>query len=286
MPFGLTLEQIPAFYDREEQDILADANFPAQHEELLKNLESGQLRAATPGQLPDQPWQPCPWVKRAILLAFKTGRLVSYTGPFNAFYDLACFPPRQFGLAEGIRLVPGGSSVRRGSHLGRGVVVMPPSYINVGASIGTDSMVDSHVLVGSCAQIGSGVHLSAGCQIGGVLEPPGARPVVVEDEAFLGGLSGVFEGVWVRRRAVLAAGVILTASTPILDLVHGRTYLGMVPPGATVLPGSRTIRHEHLGMINLPAALIVKYRDGRTDARVALEDALRHQGTAVGELMA
>jgi len=277
MLHALKWEHLPAFYDREDQEILADCHFDAHHQELLQALESGQIRAAAPGQRPDQPWRPCPWVKRAILLGFKTGRLHSLRGDISAFFDLASFPPRQLGLAEGIRLVPGGSSLRRGSHLGRGVVVMPPSYINVGASIGEDSMVDSHVLVGSCAQIGRRVHLSAGCQIGGVLEPPGALPVVVEDEAFLGGLSGVFEGVWIRRRAVLGAGVILTASTPILDLVHGKTYLGMVPPGATVLPGSRAIKHEQLGTLSLPAALIVKYRDARTDARVALEDALRHQ---------
>ena len=200
------------------------------------------------------------------------------------FYDRDTLPLRATdGVAEGVRIVPGGSSVRAGAHLARGVVIMPPAYVNIGAWVGEGSMIDSHALVGSCAQIGARVHLSAGAQIGGVLEPIGLRPVVVEDEAMIGANTGVFEGVLVGRRAVLAPGVQLTAATPLYDLVRGRIHRSTaerplaVPEGAVVVPGSRPAAGEFARSegIQLYAAVIVKYRDERTDAATALEEVLR-----------
>jgi len=178
---------------------------------------------------------------------------------------------------DGIRVVPGGTSSRRGAHIAPGVVIMPPSYINVGAHIGTGTMVDSHVLVGSCARVGEKVHLSAGVQVGGVLEPPQARPVVIEDGAFIGGLCGIFEGIVIRKNAVLAPGVILSKSTRIYDLVQGREWLGEVPESAVVVPGARPARGDYaVGHgLSLQAPVIVKYRDQGTEASVTLEAALR-----------
>ncbi len=192
-------------------------------------------------------------------------------------FDKSTFPPRAFCLEDSVRLVPGGSSVRRGARLAPGVVVMPPSYINVGATVGAGSMVDSHVLVGSCAWVGERVHLSAGVQVGGVLEPPQARPVVIEDDCFVGALSGLFEGIVLRKRVVLAPGIILTSSTTIYDLVNGREFRGEIPEGAVVVPGSRPARgaYAEKNGVSLYAPCIVKYRDGKTDAAVVLEEALR-----------
>jgi 2,3,4,5-tetrahydropyridine-2-carboxylate N-succinyltransferase len=198
-------------------------------------------------------------------------------GPGWPFFDKAAYPARCFDLASGVRLVPGGSSVRRGAFVAKGVVVMPPAYINVGAFVDEGTMVDSHALVGSCAQIGKRVHLSAAAQVGGVLEPAGARPVVVEDDAFVGGLVGLFEGILVRRRAVLASGVVITGSTVLYDLVNDREWVKEVPEDAVVVPGSRPAKGafaEARGL-HLAAPVIVKYRDARTDAATALEQALR-----------
>lgn len=263
------------------RDFYADAGnattpaWAAAHEHLLRHLESGALRAATPGD--DDTWQVHAWVKQAILLGFKRSEVVRLDGPGYPWFDKQAYPPRVLTAGDGVRLVPGGSAVRRGAHLGRGVVVMPPAYINVGAYVGEDTMIDSHALVGSCAQIGARVHLSAGAQIGGVLEPPGALPVIVEDQAFIGALAGVFEGVHVKRRAVLAAGVVITKSTIIHDLVHARSYQRLVPEGAVVVPGTRPASSAYatqLGL-SLSAPMIVKYRDEATDAGTALEQALR-----------
>jgi 2,3,4,5-tetrahydropyridine-2-carboxylate N-succinyltransferase len=192
-------------------------------------------------------------------------------------FDKAAYPPRHFTMADNVRLVPGGNAVRRGAFMGKGTVVMPPAYVNVGAYVDSGTMVDSHALVGSCAQIGARVHLSAAAQIGGVLEPAGAVPVVVEDDVFVGGLVGLFEGIVVRRRAVLASGVVITGSTVIYDLVNSRELRKEVPEGAVVVPGSRPasggFAHKH--GLNVSAPMIVKYRDERTDAATCLEEALR-----------
>ncbi|MCA8973883.1 MAG: 2,3,4,5-tetrahydropyridine-2,6-dicarboxylate N-succinyltransferase, partial [Planctomycetes bacterium] len=193
------------------------------------------------------------------------------------FFDKTAYPLRAFELQDRVRLVPGGSAVRRGAYVAAGVVIMPPAYVNVGAFVDAGTMVDSHALVGSCAQIGKNVHLSAGAQIGGVLEPAHQSPVVIEDGAFVGGLAGVFEGVVVRERVVLAAGVVLTAASVIHDLVHGCERRGEVPAGAVVIPGTRPARGDYATRngLHVAAPLIVKYRDERTDAATALEGALR-----------
>jgi 2,3,4,5-tetrahydropyridine-2-carboxylate N-succinyltransferase len=244
-------------------------------------LERGEVRAAEPG--PDG-WVANAWVKAGILLGFRLGRVVAMeaSGPLR-FFDKDTLPAQPLTLASNVRVVPGGSAVRAGAYIAPGVVIMPPAYVNVGAWVGEGTLVDSHALVGSCAQIGRRVHLSAGAQIGGVLEPVGALPVIVEDEALVGGNCGVYEGTIVGRRAVLAAGVILTGSMPVFDLARKTTYRRSggaplrIPEGAVVVPGSRRIDDpfaERLGL-QLSAPVIVKYRDEKTDAAVALEDALR-----------
>lgn len=247
---------------------------------LLDALERGEVRAAERGA--DGVWRANPAVKEGILAAFRLGVEVASEAGALLFRDRDTLPPRS-PLPDGVRVVPGGTALRRGAHLARGVVVMPPAYVNVGAFVDEGSMVDSHALVGSCAQVGKKVHLSAAAQVGGVLEPVGAVPVVVEDEVFVGGGAGLYEGVCVRRRAVIAAGTILTGTSVVFDLVNerevraepGRTL--EVPEGAVVVPGSRPAGGAWAASrgLCLAASVIVKYRDGRTDARTALEGALR-----------
>ena len=252
-------------------------------ETVLADLEAGRLRAAEPDPAAPDGWRVRPEVKAAILACFADRTTVdSAAGPLT-FRDRTSVPPRDDLAGGPWRIVPGGTAVRRGAHLGEGVVVMPPSYINVGAWVGPDSMVDSHVLVGSCAQIGARVHLAAGVTIGGVLEPPGARPVIVEDDAFVGAGSALLEGVLVAREAVIGAGVTLTGTSRLYDLVRGRILEGtadsplVVPRGAVVIPGSRALHGPFASRHGLSAsvALLVKDRDAGTSARVALEDALR-----------
>ena len=250
---------------------------------ILATLESGQVRAAEPDPAALDGWRVRPEIKAAILACFADRTMLDWTvGPLT-FRDRAAIPPRGDLAGGPWRIVPGGTAVRRGAHLGDGVVVMPPSYVNVGAWVGPDSMVDSHVLVGSCAQIGARVHLAAGVTIGGVLEPAGARPVIVDDDAFIGAGSALLEGVLIGRRAVIGAGVTLTGTSRLYDLVRGRILEGTldaplaVPPDAVVIPGSRSLHGPFASQHGLSAsvALIVKDRDAGTSARVALEDALR-----------
>ncbi len=250
---------------------------------LLADLERGRLRAAEPDPTAPSGWRVHTDVKTAILACFADRTTVdSAAGPLQ-FRDRAGVPPRHDLAGGPWRIVPGGTAVRRGAHLGDGVVVMPPSYVNVGAWIGPDTMVDSHVLVGSCAQIGARVHLAAGVTIGGVLEPPGARPVIVEDDAFIGAGSALLEGVLVWRGAVIGAGVILTGTSRVYDLVRGQVLVGtteaplVVPAGAVVVPGSRTLPGSFAAGhgLSTSVALLVKDRDAGTAARVALEEALR-----------
>ncbi|MEN6490401.1 MAG: 2,3,4,5-tetrahydropyridine-2,6-dicarboxylate N-succinyltransferase [Rectinema sp.] len=247
----------------------------AQWSAFLDALERGDIRVVE--QQTDGEWQVNAWVKQAILSGFKKGGLSEGHWPAEGFFDRPAFPPRRFSSADGIRMVPGGSSVRRGAYVAPGVVIMPPSYINVGAFVDEGTMVDSHALVGSCARIGKNVHLSAGVQIGGVLEPPQASPVIVEDEAFIGGMCGIFEGIVIRKRAVLAPGVIITKGTKIFDLVNGRAFSGEVPENAVVVSGTRPAHGDYavrLG-ISLSVPCIVKYRDEKTGTAVVLESALR-----------
>ena len=257
---------------------------------LLDLLAAGRVRAAEAGA---GGWVAVPWVKRGILLAFRVGETTAFT-PFPPAAN-AAFPGSTFRWSDrdtlplhrlddaAVRIVPGGTSVRHGAYLAPGVVVMPPAYINVGAWVGEGTMVDSHALVGSCAQVGRRVHLSAGAQLGGVLEPVGLRPVVIEDDVMVGANCGIFEGTLVGRRAVLATGVQLTASTVVHDLVRETTYRATpdepltIPEGAVVVPGSRPASGAWARErgLHLYAPMIVKYRDARTDAATALEDALR-----------
>jgi len=247
---------------------------------LLGALERGDVRAAS--QAANGDWVANAAVKDGILAAFRLGvEEQSEAGPFF-FRDRDTLPPRR-PLPEGVRVVPGGTAVRRGAFLAKGVVVMPPAYVNVGAYVDEGSMIDSHALVGSCAQVGKRVHLSAAAQVGGVLEPAGAVPVVLEDEVFVGGGAGVYEGVCVKRRAVLAAGVILTASSVLFDLVNEKEHRStperplVVPEGAVVVMGARPAPGAWAKChgLSLAAPVIVKYRDAKTDARTVLESALR-----------
>jgi 2,3,4,5-tetrahydropyridine-2-carboxylate N-succinyltransferase len=251
-------------------------------DELRVALNEGRARAAEPA--PNDEWRVNAWVKQGILLAFRVGRIVESAAGVLEFADKNTLPPRS--TPAGVRVVPGGSSLRDGCFIGRGVIVMPPAFVNIGAWIGDDSLVDSHALVGSCAQIGKRVHLSAGAQIGGVLEPVGGLPVIVEDDALVGGNCGVYEGAIVGRGAVLGAGTILTGGTPVYDLVRGEIYRRegdrplRIPPGAVVVPGARAIpegKGKEWG-ISLYTPVVVKYRDERTGKSVQLEDLLRTPG--------
>ena len=249
---------------------------------LLDALEAGRVRAAERGA--DGVWRAVPWVKRGILLGFRLGRLVEQgsAGAFQ-FFDKHTYPTRTLTLADNVRVVPGGSTIRRGAYLAPGVVCMPPMYVNVGSWIGSGTMVDSHALVGSCAQIGERVHLSAAAQIGGVLEPVNASPVVIEDDVIVGGNCGVYEGTVVRAKAVLAAGVVLTRGTPVFDLVRETVYRATadapleIPAGAVVVPGARAVKGGFAAAqgLSLQTPVIVKYRDEKTDLATALEGWLR-----------
>ncbi len=248
---------------------------------LKAALNAGTVRAAERG--PDGRWRANAWVKDGILLGFRLGRIgPAAPGPFP-FYDKDTYPLRALGPEDGVRVVPGGSAIRDGCYVARGVVCMPPMYINVGAYVDEGTLVDSHALVGSCAQIGRRVHLSAAAQIGGVLEPAGALPVIIEDEVLVGGNCGVYEGTVVRERAVLAPGTLLTGGTAVFDLVHDRVYRREgdrpleIPAGAVVVPGTRPVKAGpgQAAGIALYAPVIVKYRDEKTDTAVRLEELLR-----------
>ncbi len=249
-------------------------------EQFTNALNTGSIRAAEPT---DSGWKVNPWVKLGILELFKAGSNVDMSSGNLPFFDKETIPLKPMTLEDKVRLVPGGSSIRTGSYVAPGVICMPPMYINIGAYVDTGSMIDSHALVGTCAQVGKNVHVSAAAQIGGVLEPAGAQPVIIEDNVLIGGNCGIYEGVRVSSRAVLGSGVILTASTPVYDLEHRRVISGsankplVIPEGAVVVPGTREIKgsfaQEH--GLSLSTPIIVKYRDEKTDARTALEDILR-----------
>jgi len=251
---------------------------------LLDALEDGTVRAAEP-DLEGGGWRVNPSVKRGILLGFRLGKNVEFesAGPLQ-FADKDTYPAQRIAVIErNVRIVPGGSSIRRGSYIGKDVVVMPPAFVNVGAYVDDRTMIDSHALIGSCAQVGKNVHVSAGVQIGGVLEPIGQKPVVIEDGVLLGGNCGIYEGTHIGERAVIGAGCVITASTPVYDLVEGTVYRSTadeplhIPARAVVIPGSRPAKgdfaREH--GLHMAALLIIKYRDERTDARTAFEDLLR-----------
>ncbi len=252
---------------------------------LRADLDAGRVRAAEPDPGSPTGWRVNAWVKQGILVGFRVGGLedASVHRDRLPFFDKDTLPLKRLEPDSGVRLVPGGSSIRAGAHVASGVICMPPMYINIGAYVGEASLIDSHALVGSCAQIGARVHVSAGAQIGGVLEPVGALPVIIEDDVLVGGNTGVYEGVVVRARAVLAAGTILTGSTPVYDLPNGRVIKPVsgvplvIPQGAVVVPGARAVtvgRGQDWG-VSLYTPVIVKYRDERTDARTELEAWIR-----------
>jgi len=282
---AMTLADLEARFN---DPLLLDGGAPLVHDaqflfdSAMAHLERGEIRAARRDE--QGTWHAVPWVKRAILLGFRIGHMQSMpsSAPFS-FVDKHTYPTREFRLENQVRIVPGGSTVRRGAYLAPNVVCMPPMYINVGAYVGRGTMVDSHALVGSCAQIGERVHLSAAAQIGGVLEPINASPVIIEDDVIVGGNCGVYEGTVVRSKAVLGAGVILTRGTPVYDLVKETVHRAtadqplVIPEGAVVVPGARKVTStfgEAQGL-SLQTPVIVKYRDDKTDAATALEAWLR-----------
>jgi len=248
-------------------------------------LNAGKIRSAEPDPSSKTGWRVNAWVKKGILLGFRMGTLVdmSINTMRQPWFDKATFPVKRVTVDQGIRIVPGGSSIRDGCYIGKGVTCMPPMYINTGTWIGDGTMVDSHALVGSCAQVGSHCHVSAAAQIGGVLEPVGALPVIIEDEVLIGGNCGIYEGTVVKRRAVLGSGVILNRSTPVYDVVRSQIYRAtdedplVIPEDAVVVAGSRAItsgQGRDWGL-SLYTPVIVKYRDAKTDTKIQLEDLLR-----------
>jgi len=254
----------------------------AAFEELRDALETGLVRAAEPDVSAPTGWRVNAWVKQGILLGFRLGQLAA-SGSDLSFVDKHTYPARKFTPEQGIRIVPGGSSVRSGAFLAKSVVCMPPMYVNVGAYVDEGTMVDSHALVGSCAQIGKRVHLSAAAQVGGVLEPINASPVILEDDVLVGGNCGVYEGTIVRKGAVLAAGTVLTRGTPVYDVVNGEVLRAdgetplIIPEGAVVVPGARAVtkgKGQEWGL-SIYTPVIVKYRDEKTELSLALEDLLR-----------
>jgi 2,3,4,5-tetrahydropyridine-2-carboxylate N-succinyltransferase len=253
--------------------------------ELRTLLDRGEVRAAEPDPAAASGWRVNAWVKQGILLGFRFGDTVDVSADHGRwpFYDKDTLPLKKPGVDAGVRIVPGGSTIREGAYVDRSVVCMPPMYINIGAYVGEGSLVDSHALIGSCAQVGKRVHVSAAAQIGGVIEPVGALPVIIEDDVLIGGNTGVYEGAVIQQRAVIAAGTVITGSTPIYDLVHGRIVRAdhgqpvIVPAGAVVVPGSRAVtagKGPEWGLA-LATPVIVKYRDDRTDTRTELEAWIR-----------
>jgi 2,3,4,5-tetrahydropyridine-2,6-dicarboxylate N-succinyltransferase len=254
-------------------------------ERFKQALNAGEIRAAEPDHSTHTGWRVNTWVKKGILIGFRMGTVVdmSINSTRQPWFDKATFPVQHITADRGIRIVPGGSSIRDGCYIGRGVTCMPPMYINTGSWVGDGSMIDSHALVGSCAQVGSNCHISAAAQIGGVLEPVGALPVIIEDEVLMGGNTGVYEGTVVKRRAVLGSGVILNRSTPVYDVARGQIHRAsdedplVIPEDAVVVAGSRAITSGP-GLawgLSLYTPVIVKYRDSKTDTKIQLEHLLR-----------
>jgi 2,3,4,5-tetrahydropyridine-2,6-dicarboxylate N-succinyltransferase len=269
-------DEPPSSYTDEHHVLFAD---------FKNKLNRGEIRAAEPDQSSSTGWRVNPWVKKGILLGFRMSGIVDMSIDVRRqpFFDKAAYPVQAISLKDGVRIVPGGSTIRDGAHIGRGVICMPPMFVNVGAYVGESTMIDSHALVGSCAQVGRNCHISAAAQLGGVIEPIGALPVIIEDDVLVGGNSGIYEGTIVKNRAVLGTGTILNRSIPVYDLVRGVVYSAteelplIIPEGAVVVPGSRAVSHP-AGLkwgLSLQTAVVVKYRDEKTGSRIQLEDLLR-----------
>jgi 2,3,4,5-tetrahydropyridine-2-carboxylate N-succinyltransferase len=280
---GMQLQQAVEHHFASGPAAMGDPAALAVFQEFRAALERGEIRSASPDTSAHAGWKVNIWVKQGILLGFRLGVLEDYSSGSFSLVDKSTFPPRRLSVNDGVRVVPGGSAIRSGAYIGRGVVCMPPMYVNAGAYVDEGTMVDSHALVGSCAQIGKRVHLSAAAQIGGVLEPVNASPVIVEDDALIGGNCGVYEGTVVRCGAVLAAGTILTRGTPVYDLVNGTILRAtdemplIIPKDAVVVPGSRAVtrgKGKEWGL-SFYCPVIVKYRDDKTSLSTTLEDLLR-----------
>jgi 2,3,4,5-tetrahydropyridine-2-carboxylate N-succinyltransferase len=276
-------QQVEEYFDQGDR---ADAlSARAVFVRLRDALSEGSVRAAEPDASTPTGWRVNAWVKKGILLGFRFGRLADVSMDHGKwpFFDKDTMPIKTLGIDRQVRLVPGGSAVREGAFVGRGVICMPPMYVNIGAYVGECTLIDSHALVGSCAQIGAKVHVSAAAQIGGVIEPVGALPVIVEDEVLVGGNTGIYEGAVVKRRAVIGAGTVLTGSTPVYDLPNGRIITPeggqplVIPENAVVVPGGRavTVGAGREWGLSLATPVIVKYRDDKTDTRTELERWIR-----------
>ncbi|MBI4547748.1 MAG: 2,3,4,5-tetrahydropyridine-2,6-dicarboxylate N-succinyltransferase [Ignavibacteriae bacterium] len=277
----MILQQIiERLYEVPIENIDRDDAFQAV-QQLKAHLNSGEVRAA---EFHAGVWRVNSWVKKGIILAFRLGNLQElYFDNGFQYFDKDTMALKKLEKSDNVRVVPGGSAIRDGAYIASGVVMMPPSYINIGAYVDEETMIDSHVLVGSCAQIGKRVHLSAGTQIGGVLEPVGSIPVIIEDDVFIGGNCGIYEGTLIKQRAVVAAGVILTRSTPLYDLINQTVHRSSttepltIPEGAVVIPGNRHVDHPFAKQhhLSIYTPVIVKYRDEKTDASTTLEESLR-----------
>ncbi len=276
------IEKIEAFFSQSVDQINRTEACKV-FREFKELLNEGKIRAAEP-EPENNSWKVNQWVKKGILLGFKIGLLTEYTqDELFQYFDKHTMKLHEFSLSDNVRIVPGGTSVRDGSYIGKGVVIMPPAYVNIGAYVGEDTMIDSHALIGSCAQIGKKVHISAAAQIGGVLEPIGSLPVIIEDEVLIGGNCGIYEGTIIKRQCVIASGVIITGSTPVYDLVERKIYRRtetqplIIPENAVVVSGARPVKNEwgQLNNISIYTPIIIKYRDEKTDLSAMLEEMLR-----------
>ncbi|MDX9791680.1 MAG: 2,3,4,5-tetrahydropyridine-2,6-dicarboxylate N-succinyltransferase [Candidatus Kapabacteria bacterium] len=279
MHIEVLITQIEKVYEKQIE--LSQVQIDFMLERFLEALNTGIIRAAEKTE--DGNWKVNMWVKKGILLIFRYSNMKNMSESGFAFYDKELLTLKKFTDGDGVRIVPGGSSIRTGSYLAKGVICMPPMYVNIGSYVDEGTMIDSHALVGTCAQIGKNVHISAAAQVGGVLEPAGARPVIIEDNVMIGGNCGVYEGVLIRERAVLGSGVVLNASTRVYDLVN-ETIIGSyddnpleIPANAVVVPGSRALKSDFAGRhgLSVSTPLIVKYRDDKTDAKTSLNFDLR-----------
>lgn len=273
-------EQIDHYYDKDPNDFQDSQEWKKIFQQLMQGLNTGEIRSAQPD---GQVWKVNEWVKKGIIIGFRTGELTDMSSDRFPYFDKSTYPLKNIYLKDNVRIVPGGTSIRQGCFISPGVVMMPPCYVNVGAYVDRATMLDSHSLIGSCAQVGKNCHVSAAAQIGGVLEPVNARPVIVEDNVLIGGNCGIYEGVLVKKNAILASGVIITSSTPVYDLIKEQVYTTTasdpltIPENSVVVPGSRPASGEFARKkgISLHTPIIVKYRDASSNAKTALEEALR-----------
>lgn len=273
--------EIEQYYEKDPNEFKNTAQWKKTFQKFIQGLDTGKIRSA---EFSDNQWKVNQWIKKGIILGFRTGTLTDMSSGKFPYFDKSTYPLKKVNIKDDIRIVPGGTSIRAGCYISPGVVMMPPCYVNAGAYVDEGTMLDSHSLVGSCAQVGKNCHISAAAQIGGVLEPINARPVIIEDNVLIGGNCGIYEGVLIRQNAILASGVIITSSTPVYDLVKNEIYKTSssdpltIPENSVVVPGSRPASGEFArkNSIKLHTPVIVKYRDASSNAKTALEEALRN----------